>query len=89
MAQKFSQKIYYIYIFFKDILYNMYIYIYICIISSLFPEWLLASAEKDVMADKVVTGCWACGKHGFPVTLGFPTTGEKMEGSIHGGPQNG
>lgn len=28
--------------------------------------------SKDVMADKVVTGCWACGKHGFPGTLGGP-----------------
>ena len=43
-------------------------------ISSLCPTRVaMASAfEKDVMADKVVTGCWACGKHGFPGTLGGP-----------------
>ena len=43
-------------------------------ISSLCPTRVaMAFAfEKDVMADKVVTGCWACGKHGFPGTLGGP-----------------
>ena len=66
-----------------DFIYHMYVYNYIHNIKPM-PNQSgngFSIFSKDVMADKVVTGCWACGKHGFPGTadlrriLGPPTVG--------------